>query len=256
MAIKYVAYCGKSNVGYQMKVNEDYILFNEFDDDMLFASIADGSGSRDNLFLPSSIVSHQVESNLKRFYQKDKELLLHNARLFMEEAFLSANDTLIGFKIGNEEKYYGFATSLTCTLLQQNGILTFGHAGHTRLYLIREGKVLQLTKDHTEGQKLVDKGMISQEDYYTAIERLSLYNGIGITPNPEVQTYQLKLRKNDVIIMTTDGIHYSYKNEAFYEILLNSKNVDEAVNTMIQAALELRNYSDNISANILWYLGN
>lgn len=255
MAISFVAYCGKSNVGYQMQTNEDYILFNEFDDEMLFSSIADGSGTKDNLFNPSSIVSHQIENNLKRFYKKNKELFLSNTRLFMEEAFLAANDTLIGFKLGNEEKFYGFAAAMTCVLLQKDGTLTFGHAGHTRLYLLRNGKIMQLTKDHTEGQRLVDRGVISADDYYTAMERLSLYNGIGIKPVPEVQTYELKLKQNDVIIMTTDGVHYSYKPEAFFDIMMSSNTVDEAVDTIIEAALELKNYPDNISANVLWYRG-
>lgn len=83
---------------------------------------------------------------------------------------------------------------MTCAFLERNGKLTFGHAGNTRLYIIRDQKVLQLTKDHTEGQNWLFRG-ISEESYYTAIERLMLYNGIGISATPIVQVGQIQLKK-------------------------------------------------------------
>ena len=257
MAVDYVSYSGRSNVGFNMKVNEDYILINEDEfGDNLFACIADGSGSKEGVFRPSAIASNQVKKILSRLYNKDEALCKDNLRLFMEEAFLSANDVLIGFKLGDEAERLNYATSMTCAVIQPNGILTFAHAGNTRLYVVRNEKVLQLTKDHTEGQKLVDAGRISEEDYYTAIERLSLYNGIGISPTPEVQTAAVQLKKNDVVIMTTDGIHYAYRKEALFDILLNTETMDKAAERMIETALKLRVYPDNISVNVMWYHGN
>ena len=257
MAIEdYVSYSGKSNVGFNMKENEDYILFNRDDfDDNLFVCIADGSGSKGEMFRPGTIAANQINKTLVRLYKKDRELFLKNIRLFMEEAFLSANDVLIVFKLGDEADRINYGTSMTCIFIQKNGRLTFAHVGNTRLYIIRNEKVIQLTKDHTEGQKLVDAGKISEEAYYTAIERLSIYNGIGITPSPEVQTAELQLLKNDVLIMTTDGIHYAYRKEAFFDILMNTKTMDEATEQMVETALKLRVYPDNISVNVLWYHG-
>ena len=255
MAIDYLFYSGKSNVGFNMKENEDYILFNENEfDDNLFVSIADGSGSKGETFRPGSIASHQVEKVLARIYKKNNDLFKKNLRLFMEEAFLSANDVLIGFKLGDEAERMNYAASMTCAMFQRNGNLTFAHAGNTRLYIIRNERVLQLTKDHTEGQKLVDAGRITEENYYTAIERLSLYNGIGIKPVPEVQTAEIQLKKNDVVIMTTDGIHYAYRKEALFDILMQTQNLDEATEQMVDTALKLRVYPDNISVNVIWYL--
>ena len=255
MAVDYLFYSGKSNVGFNMNINEDYIHLNEEDfGDSLFAIIADGSGSKGENFRPGNIAGQQVEKMLARIYKKNPDLLKNNMRLFMEEAFLTANDVLIGFKLGNEADRLNYASSLTCAMIQKNGRLSFAHAGNTRLYIIRDQRVLQLTKDHTEGQKLVDAGRISEEDYYTAIKRLILYNGIGVTPIPEVQTAEIQLKKNDVIIMTTDGIHYAYRKEAFFDILMQTQTMDEAAEQMIETALKLRVYPDNLSVNVIWYL--
>lgn len=256
MAIDYVAYSGKSNVGTKMKTNEDYILFNDHDfGDNLYVSIADGAGSKESMFRPASIASHQVEKMLARLYKKNKNMFMDNIRIFMEEAFFCANDVLISFKLGDEEERMNFATTLTCALIEPDGKLTFAHAGNTRLYIIRDGTPLQLTKDHTEGQKLVDAKAITEDDYYTAIERLRLFNGVGVSPQPFVQTSSVKLKKNDVVVMTTDGIHYAYRPEAFFDILLRTQTMDEAAEEMIKTALDLKVYPDNISVNIIWYLG-
>lgn len=257
MAINFATYSGKSNTGFHQKTNEDYILFNEkdFGDDILFAAIADGSGSKESMFRPASIACHQTETMLKRIYKKNEDLFLKHTKLFMEEAFMSANNILIGFKLGDEEQRGGFASTLTCALIEKRGILTFAHAGNSRLYLVRDGNVYQLTTDHTDAQKLVDSGTITKENYYTAIERLSLYNGLGISPEPIVQTVRTKLQVNDVIIMTTDGIHYSYPSEAFFEILMGTESIDAAAEEMIEAALRLKNFPDNLSVNIIWYHG-
>ena len=173
----------------------------------------------------------------------------------MEEAFQTANDVLIGFKLGDEAERLNFASTLSCIILNPDGKLTFAHVGNTRIYIVRDAKVLQITKDHTEGQKLVDSGQITEEDYYTAIERLRLYNGIGVTPTPFVQTGQLQLKKNDVIIMTSDGIHYSYSSDAFFDILVQTDTIEDAAEQMIQSALESKVFPDNISVNVIWYLG-
>ena len=70
-----------------------------------------------------------------------------------------------------------------------------------------------------------------------------------------IQTGALRLKKNDIIIMTTDGIHYAYRKEALFDILMNTQTIDEAAETMVETALKLRVYPDNISANVIWYLG-
>lgn len=257
MPVDFVNYSGVSNMGFKTKVQEDYILFNDrdFGEDILFACIADGAGSKDSMFRPGSIAAHQVEKSLKRIYKKDSDLFQEYSKIFLEEAFQSANNALIGFKLGDEAERIGFASALSCILLERSGILTFSHVGNTRIYLIRDASFYQLTKDHTEGQKLVDSGVITEENYYTAIERLRLYNGIGILDEPEVQTAKIRLKKNDVIIMTTDGIHYSYRPDAFFEILMKTETLDDAAREMVKTALDLRNYPDNISVNIVWYLG-
>ena len=255
MSVNFINYSGKSNVGKGLSVNEDFIMITEFDDDMLFASVADGAGGANETFMPASIVTNQAMRFLRRIYNKDQDLFKENTRLFIEEAFLSANNILVGFKLGNEEKFYGYASTLTSATISKDGVLTFGHVGNTRLYLVRNGSVTLLTHDDTEGMELVKKGLISNMDYYKSIEKLNLTNGMGVTPTPSVQTFQFQLKPGDIIIMTSDGIHYSYQDSAFISIIQQSETPDDATEMMIDSALKLNNFKDNISACLLWYTG-
>ena len=56
--------------------------------------------------------------------------------------------------------------------------------------------------------------------------------------------------------MTTDGIHYAYRKEAFFDILMNTQTMDEAAEQMVETALQLKVYPDNISVTVIWYHGS
>ena len=253
----FISYSCLSNTGVRKKTNEDFILVNAdgFGGEMLLCCVADGAGAEKSLFRPASIAATQVEKSLVRAYRKDPDLLRENLRFFMEESFQTANDVVAAFKLGDEETRFGFATTLTAAMIEQDGTLTCGHVGNTRLYLLRDGVSYQITKDHTEAQRLVDENILPEESYYTSEKRLVLTNGIGVVPVPEVETVKLPLQKNDVVIMTSDGIHYSYSSDAFFEIMMETETIDDAAKTMIQAALDLANFPDNISVCIMWYHG-
>lgn len=258
MPINFAAFSGRSNVGFGTKTNEDYILINEksFGDEALFACIADGSGSQGNVYRPASIAVNEVEKFLTRAYKNDPDLIKNNSKFFLKEAFHIANDVLISFKLGDEDRRANFATTLTAVFLEKNGKLTFAHAGNTRMYVLRGDQLLQMTKDHTEAQRLVDANAMGEEEYYSSVERLQLYNGIGMFSNPTVQVSHMKLRKNDVVILTSDGIHYSLRGDVFFEALIRTKTVDEAAEAIVQEALDLKFFPDNMSIIIIWYLGD
>ena len=91
------------------------------------------------------------------------ELFLQNPEFFIKRAMLSANRVLGGFKMGNEERYYGYAASVTCCLFCQDGIFYMGHTGNTRLYILRNSALTQITRDQTKAAELLNEGKIDLE---------------------------------------------------------------------------------------------
>lgn len=79
------------------------------------------------------------------------------------------------------------------------------HAGNTRIHLLRSGRLMALTYDHTVGGEMLTEGKIDVELYHALPERLKLTSGVGILWDPVVQTRSGNISNTDLIIMTTDG---------------------------------------------------
>lgn len=127
------------------------------------------------------------------------------------------------------------------------------YSGNTRLYIIRNGKVNLITHDHTQAYELLQEGKIDSETYYVHDGRLKLTSGIGKIINPRIDTISGKLQEQDLVLMTTDGIHYALRPDAMSEIILNSPpEGTEATNALVNAAKNIVKYPDNMSAMLIY----
>ena len=153
--------------------------------------------------------------------------------------------------------YAGFGSGVTCCVCTEQGKITFAHTGNSRIYLIRVHakdkipSIRQLTRDHTKAQKLLDEGHISSEHYHTHPDRLVITSCLGVHSDPVIQTYTGNLKKDDILLMTTDGIHYAIIPDAIMQLVIAAENCDGAVRTLIEAA-KMQKYPDNMSAIVLW----
>ncbi|MDR0287774.1 MAG: protein phosphatase 2C domain-containing protein [Clostridiales bacterium] len=254
-------YGGSSDIGYKRDVNEDYINIIELDDQTLFAIIADGAGSKCSAIQPASIVSSETIQILRRVFASDKDLFLSNAGLFLRESMYTANRVLGAFKLGNEEMYAGFGASVTCCICTVDGKFTFAHCGNTRLYLIRINQkdkvptIKQITQDHTKARHLVDEGLLTLDHYHTHPDRLVITNSLGVIADPVIQVNSGTLKQNDILLLTSDGIHYALVPEAIMQLVVSSENCDGAATALIEAS-KIQKYPDNMSAMVLWNRNN
>lgn len=248
-------YAGVSDVGFSRTVNEDFILIREFDD-ITFALVSDGAGSTGATFQPAAIAALEIYESVLRWHQEAPDSFKEQAKNILKESVTSAGRVLNAFKVANEELYNGFGSSVSCCLIFDD-TLVFAHTGNTRINLIRKNKksgeyqIQLLSKDQTIGQNLVDEGKITFEEYHLRNERLQLTGGLGISATPIVQTFELPLRANDFILLTTDGIHYALRPDVFLKLLQTSKTCQDGVDAMVYAA-KSEEYADNMAAILLW----
>lgn len=247
-----IIYGGISDVGYKREINEDYISAIELGDHAIFAVVADGCGSKASGLQPGSIVTREIVANIRRTFEEDEDLLFDNAEFFLRSSYLNANQVLGAFKAGNEELYAGFGASVSCVLLQDNGGMAFAHVGNTRIYLIRQEKSLiqSMTVDHTKAFKLFTDGKISENDYYSHPDSLVLTSGLGIVADPIIQTYSGKIKEGDLLLISTDGIHYAIRPEPMAQLILQAENCHDAAQALIDGA-KSQQYNDNMAAMLL-----
>ena len=193
---KYI--CGAVvDIGVERESQEDYVQYREFGDN-LFCVVADGAGSQKGFPQPAVIAVSDILETLTEIYEENEELFLQNPEFFIKRAMLSANRVLGGFKMGNEERYYGYAASVTCCLFCQDGIFYMGHTGNTRLYILRNSALTQITRDQTKAAELLNEGKIDLETYHVHPDRLVITDGLGILLKPHIQILHGKLKENDI----------------------------------------------------------
>lgn len=246
---------GKSDVGIQKAINEDYIDSLQIDGDTLLLIIADGSGSEPNGYQPAVIASTEIKATVKRFYDKNSDILFTCSDLVLYEAFTNANRVLSVFAACDPDRFSKFACSVTCCLLHKHNA-TVVSIGNCRLYMIRLFKnspaIHLLTSDHTQAADMVTAGLLNEEDYYNHVDRLVLTRALGISPEPKIQILKdISVKKDDIILMTTDGIHYAIRPEAMCDIVLQSGSCTDAAGGLIEAA-KIEKYPDNMSVIVAY----
>lgn len=241
---KYI-YSGTMEIGYDRRVQEDFLNCWEFDDGSVITIIADGFGSLRDGLQPAVMAVSSVMEDIKHYMENEPELFKKNTEFFIKKALLNANSFMGALKLADENKYSGYGCAMTAAYFSDDKKITVAHAGYTRLYCLRDGKLAQLTKDHTVAQEYFEKGDIDYDTYHTHPSRLKLTSGIGHVFNPEIITFKTKIKENDIIIMTTDGIHCAITKNSITEIVLNSGSFEEASKNLTDAARNIVKYPDN-----------
>ena len=255
-----IYYDGKSDIGYDRTMQEDAICATELSDTVKLFIVADGAGNLPSKISSGSVAAAEIERFIKDAFETDPDLLEKNPEFFLSEALRIANRVIGSFHAANEEQFSGFGAAVTACLLTNNKF-AFAHCGNTRLYIIRSNKkkdetvIKQLTVDHTVGYEKVLDGKLNDEQYYIHPDRLVLTSCVGIFADPEIQTLSSTLKPNDIIVMTTKGIHYAIREEAICNLILVSETTANAVDALITAAKDLK-YNDNMSAMIIWNITN
>jgi len=136
-----------------------------------------------------------------------------------------------------EEDYTlsGMGTTLTLGLFLPAGLLRIAHIGDSRLYLLRNGVLEQLTKDHTLVAELVAMGQITPEEAETHPRRNLVTKVIG-TPEISVDEFDIDLKPGDRVVICSDGLNAMVRDDAIAKILTDSWAPSDAAWSLIEAA--------------------
>src|SRR5207247_4705074 len=108
-------------------------------------------------------------------------------------------------RAGEDEAFSGMGTTVTAALVE-GGIVWIGHVGDSRAYLVRDGKLDQLTDDHSLVAELVRSGKLSPEEADTHPQRSVITRALGTDPNVDVDAFPIEARPGDVFMICSDGL--------------------------------------------------
>ena len=138
----------------------------------------------------------------------------------------------------------GTSTTVTAALFDGHK-LSVAHVGDSRGYLLRDGVLSQLTKDHTFVQSLIDEGRLTEEESRTHPHRNLILRAVDGVHDTDPDLFDVELAPGDRILLCSDGASGVLDPDRLTDIL-SSGSVDYAVVELIRAALEAGS-SDNIT---------
>ena len=152
----------------------------------------------------------------------------------------------------DDPRLAGMGTTLTVAYTV--GLDAFlAHLGDSRGYLFRQGKLEQLTRDHTLGQQLVDAGVFSPEALEVRRLRHVLLNCLGADADSvRVDTDHRKLQSGDWLLLCSDGLTDMVDNATIGSILRGAATSDEACHTLVATALA-NGGKDNVTVALARY---
>jgi protein phosphatase len=228
-----------SDIGRVRKTNQDsgYAGYN-------FFFVADGMGGHAGGDIASAIIAQGVARAYKDYEDTDQ------AASSVTEALLEANQKLAS-TVAEHPELKGMGTTFSGVVFTGD-LVTVTHIGDSRVYMVSDGKVSQVTRDHTFVQRLVDTGRITAEEALTHPRRSVLMRVLGdVEIAPEIDTETFKAAPGDRWMLCSDGLCGVVPDEIINGILLNkSVDAEEATALLIYEAIE-HGAPDNITVVVV-----
>ncbi len=125
------------------------------------------------------------------------------------------------------------------------------NVGDSRTYMLREGKLHQLTNDHSLVGQLVAGGLIEPDDVYTHPQRSQIYRSLGDKLNVQIDIFKQQVYPGDILLSCSDGLWEMVRNPQITELLSNAPDPQTACSQLIEAA-NTNGGEDNVSAVVVF----
>ena len=223
-----------THVGLVKEQNEDRFLIKEFSVDSVLIAVADGAGGTPAGQEASGVVIEQIND-----FQPDSPTPEANLVRLMQEA-----DQKIFGIVEKEPDLKGMGSTLTAAFVRGEAVF-WAHVGDSRLYLFRDDELTQITEDDTMAGFLLTEGEITREEARVHPGRNFLFDFIG-SGKFEEETGSFTLRKGDLLLLTTDGLHDRVEEETLVSILRSNGELDKRLDGLVAIALK-ESGKDNVT---------
>lgn len=231
MTNHWLSVAGLTDAGKQRELNEDrfhYKVVQASDEEPIgLFIVADGMGGH----LAGEVASHWAVRTLKRelaplFRPQDPSVTRRldaealatvgsgaTVRLeetdlarLLEHALERANQVLLGYARKHSDQAGGMGSTLTLAVVEGNRV-TVAHVGDSRAYLWCDGRLRQLTEDHSVPGALLKQGQITLDEAHEHPHRHILYRCLGLKPRVEIDIYpSVVLQTGDGLLLCSDGL--------------------------------------------------
>ena len=239
----------QTHAGMTGKNNEDRYAVASFVMDqhdktpVLFAVLADGIGGH----RAGEVAAELAVNNIMQVVAKSDG---RHMRHIMERAVREASGAIASHSSSNDN-FKGMGSTCAAAWIMGDQLYT-AYVGDSRIYLIREGRIQQLTTDHTWVQEAIDKGLITPEAAreHPNVHVIRRYLGSPVPPEPDFRmklfndegdehaerNQGMTLMPDDVLLLCSDGLTDMVWNDEILEVVRSKPGLKEASRALIELA--------------------
>ena len=232
-----------TDIGKRRKLNQDYVC------------ISDSSvGNLPNLYLlADGMGGHRAGDFASRFAVSETMRLAaaHKGEdpiRILEDTLHTVNRNLHETAAVRED-LYGCGTTMVAATIAGN-VLHTANVGDSRLYLIRDHVIRQVTVDHSLVEEMVLAGSIDIKRARTHPDKNVITRAVGAEEYLDIDFFTTRLREGDLILMCSDGLTNMVEDEDILQILLSEGTLEDRGNALIRAANE-GGGMDNVSVILI-----
>lgn len=216
----------KTDKGNVRENNEDHMLV---DKEMGLFIVTDGMGGPQGGEVASKMAVDLVSSYLSKNIINTKDV-----SSVIENSVVQANKA-IKMRAEKDNNLKGMGTTIVFALYHNNKIY-ITNVGDSRIYLIRNNKIKQITKDHSLVAELIDAGDISKDDARKHHLRHILSNAIGVKNKVQAEITEFSLENTDGLLLCSDGLTDMITDKEIGEIVLKGDDPQRTSEKLVELA--------------------
>lgn len=161
------------------------------------------------------------------------------------KSLLAKANTKIFNKAASEDEFRGMGTTATAAVVEGDRVV-IAHVGDSRAYLWRGKHLSRLTEDHSLVGEMLRLGQLDPADAETHPQRSIITRALGVDPEVEIDTLSLEWKKNDLILLCSDGLYSMVPDDVIEEVLRRGDSFKKLAGALVDEA-NARGGRDNIT---------
>ncbi|MEW6350080.1 MAG: Stp1/IreP family PP2C-type Ser/Thr phosphatase [Thermodesulfobacteriota bacterium] len=230
----------KTDTGMARSHNEDTLMV---DEDLGLFLVADGLGGHNAGEVASAIAADEVRCSVRqgRSAGADPFELLNDAIFAAHEAIFRRAQRC--------EDLCDMGTTIVVALLDGESFL-IGHVGNSRAYLVAEGTITPVTKDHSFVAEWIEEGLMTPAEARTHKARHGLTMALGVDDEPEPVVACVPLSPPVVLVLCSDGLTEMLDDREILRTIEDARDLNEACNELVDRA-NRKGGADNITVILI-----
>ncbi len=218
-----------TDIGKKRKLNQDYVYTSEMPIGALpnLFLVADGMGGHK----AGDYASRCCIETIVEYVRSSLDVGIIPV---LERAIHYANE-VVRKQAASDEAYSGMGTTVVAAVVDGEN-LCVANVGDSRLYVVGNREIRQVTRDHSLVEEMVRMGGIRPEQARSHPDKNIITRAVGVEANIDIDFFKVKLEKGDIVLMCSDGLTNMIEDEEIRMILQGKRDLPDKAEGLINAA--------------------